>query len=353
MSDTRFHSRLREHRHAREWSQAELARRSGLSRASVSAIETGRVVPSTAAALALAETLGVRVERLFALTSDEESVPWAWEPPADDDRWWWARFGDGLQRFPVECPAADVWPHDGRGSPPARDASGTHRGDPGRTIVVAGCDPAAGLLARRMADAADVRLIHMPRSSRRALDLLGRGCVHAAGVHLGGPDDPHNQRIVAETLGDGHRLLRVATWTEGLAVAPGLRVDSVRRALAGDLRWVGREPGSGARACLDRVSEEAGVAPPEAAGTVGRHRAVSDAIRAGWADAGVCVQVAAAEAGLGFLTLGLEAYDLVLPPGSEDDPRIRSLVDVVRSSSYRELLGEVPGYDTAATGMLL
>lgn len=352
MSDTRFHSRLREHRQARDWSQAELARRAGLSRASVSAIETGRVVPSTAAALALAETLSVRVERLFTLTSNGTSAPWAWEPPIDDDRWWWARFDDGLRRFPVEPPAAEAWPHDGRGSPPARGSSGTNPGDPDRTLVVAGCDPAAGLLARRLAEAGDVRLIHFPRSSRRALDLLGRGCVHAAGMHLGGPDDPDNERIVSETLGDGHRLLRVAAWAEGLAVAPGSGVDSVRRALTGDLRWVGREPGSGARACLDRVAEEAGLSPPEAAGTVSRHREVSSAIRAGWADAGVCVQVAAAEAGLEFLTLGLEAYDLVLPPGSEDDPRVRSLVDAVRSSAYRQLLAEVPGYVTDTTGTL-
>ncbi|MFW6192255.1 MAG: substrate-binding domain-containing protein [Gemmatimonadota bacterium] len=352
MSSTRFRSRLREHRDARDWSQAELARRSGLSRASVSAIETGRVVPSTAAALALAETLGVRVERLFVLTSDGTSVPWAWDPPTDDERWWWSRFDDGLRRFPVEPPAADVWPHDGRGYPPARSSSGPYRGDPERTIVVAGCDPAAGLLARRLADAGDVRLIHFPRSSRRALDLLERGCVHAAGIHLGGPDDPDNDRIVAESLGQGYRLLRVATWAEGLAVAPGSSVDSVRRVLTADLRWVGREPGSGARACLDRVTKDAGVSPPEATGTVGRHREVSAAIRAGWADAGVCVQVAAAEAGLAFFTLGLEAYDLVLPPGSGDDPRIRSLVEVVRSSAYRELLSEVPGYDTDATGTL-
>ena len=64
-TDTMNH--LREHRARRGWSQEELARRAGLSRAGISAIETDRLVPSVAAALALAEALECRVEDLFQL----------------------------------------------------------------------------------------------------------------------------------------------------------------------------------------------------------------------------------------------------------------------------------------------
>jgi hypothetical protein len=35
-----------------------------------------------------------------------------------------------------------------------------------------------------------------------------------------------------------------------------------------------------------------------------------------------------------------------------DDPRLRALVAAVRSPAYRRLLGELPGYDSAATGAL-
>ena len=55
----------------RGWSQEELARLSGLSRAGVSAIETGRLIPSAAAALALAAALECRVEDLFRLQGAE------------------------------------------------------------------------------------------------------------------------------------------------------------------------------------------------------------------------------------------------------------------------------------------
>jgi len=43
-------NRVRAHRLARGWSQEELAARAGVSRAGVSAIETGRFVPSAATA---------------------------------------------------------------------------------------------------------------------------------------------------------------------------------------------------------------------------------------------------------------------------------------------------------------
>ena len=52
-------------RRAREWSQADLARRAGISRAAVSAIEGERLSPSVATALALAAVFECSVEELF------------------------------------------------------------------------------------------------------------------------------------------------------------------------------------------------------------------------------------------------------------------------------------------------
>src|SRR5262249_62398403 len=82
-------------------------------------------------------------------------------------------------------------------------------------------------------------------------------------------------------------------------------------------------------------------------------RGVAGAVRAGWADAGICLRLAGEEAGLGFLPVRREAYDLCFPAPMADDPRLRALVAAVRSPAYRRLLGELPGYDSAATGALL
>ncbi len=74
-------NRVKAARLARGWSQDELAHRSGLSRSGISAIEIERLVPSAAAALALAKALHCRVEDLFSLDdSAEANTVWAAPP---------------------------------------------------------------------------------------------------------------------------------------------------------------------------------------------------------------------------------------------------------------------------------
>ncbi len=51
----------------RDLTQAQLAELSGITRKSINAIESGRMVPSTILALKLARALGVTVEELFSL----------------------------------------------------------------------------------------------------------------------------------------------------------------------------------------------------------------------------------------------------------------------------------------------
>jgi molybdate-binding protein/transcriptional regulator with XRE-family HTH domain len=343
----RFENDLRDRRTRRGWSQEELARRSGLSRAGISAVETGRLIPSAAAALALAAALGCRVEDLFRLRAGPREVTWAWPPRHEPCRYWHAEVGEATRLYPAEATALGVIPPDGV----YRDGScqGGEGSDAARTLVMACCDPAVNLLAAGLARTADVRLIALPRPSRAALTLLGQGLVHVAGVHLTSADHPGgNAAIVRDGLGAGYRLLRIARWEEGIASAPGLKLPSIRQAVRSKLRWIGREDGSGARQCLDELLDGR-KAPRRLASD---HRGVAEAVRSGWADAGVCLRLVSEEAGLDFLQVRDEAYDLCFPDRCGDDPRIRALLDVVRSSSYRKALGQLPGYHSAETGEL-
>ena len=60
-------------RHGERMSQADLARRLGVSRQSVNAIETGRSDPSLALAFRIAELFGLEVEEVFAPPSRHQS----------------------------------------------------------------------------------------------------------------------------------------------------------------------------------------------------------------------------------------------------------------------------------------
>ncbi len=182
--------------------------------------------------------------------------------------------------------------------------------------------------------------------------------MHAAGVHLAKSEEPTgNNEAVLARLGaapdSSYQLLCAADWDEGIALAPGLRLRSVRAAAAARLRWVDREPGSGARQCLDmvlgRTNEQGDRHPlPQAHD----HRGVASAIRASWADAGICLRLASEEANLQFLSVRKEAYEICFPAALADDPRLLALVHAVRSAGYRRMLGELPGYDSTRTGEL-
>ena len=327
-------------------SQDELAQQAGISRAGISAIEMGRLVPSTAAALALADVFGCRVEDLFSLASADERREWAWTPQDSTCRYWLAEFAGRQIAYPLEFTELGAIPHDGV----FREGKFHDRpgGEDLTTLVVASCDPAIGLLADQLRPVG-VRLVALQRSSREALDLLGKGLVHAAGIHLARCGaGSGNSQIVRERIGDGYRLLHVARWEEGVATASKLALKSLRSTLQAKLRWVGREPGSAARLWLDELFD--GRRPPRR--LANSHRQVANAIRSGWADAGVCHRLASEEAGLAFCRLDEEVYDLCFPANLENHPGIRQLVDAIRSTDYRALLDETPGVDPAHAGEL-
>jgi molybdate-binding protein/DNA-binding XRE family transcriptional regulator len=345
MSTTlKIQNQVRLHRAARNWSQQELATRAGISRTEVSAIETGRLLPSIATALSLSQAFECRLEDLFQPHADPARAPdWAWPPAGDRCRFWQAAVGDHTLLYPAETAFPWAPPHDGvsefgvlqfRSQVP-----------PSQTLVLAGCDPAAGLLASEYARTTDHRLLALPRSSGSALELFAAGKVHLAGLHLHNSGEG-NAAVVRRTLGPGFALVLVARWQEGLAVAPRLKLNSVDAVLRSRIRWIGREPGSGARQCLDELRQ--------GKGTVSRlardHRSVAEAIRSGWADAGVCVRLASEEAGLRFLSVRDEAYELVCSVAELSSPRVVALLNVLRSAGYRQLLAELPGYDITQTG---
>jgi putative transcriptional regulator len=58
-------NRLKEVREARGWSQGELARRLGVSRQTINAVETDKYDPSLPLALRMAKLFGVAVPALF------------------------------------------------------------------------------------------------------------------------------------------------------------------------------------------------------------------------------------------------------------------------------------------------
>jgi molybdate-binding protein/DNA-binding XRE family transcriptional regulator len=344
-----FQNTLESHRRLRGWTQAQLAERASTSRAEVSAIETGRHVPSTEVALGLARALECRIDDLFRLAGLEIEPLWAWPPRRSPCRFLRASAFGRTVLYPAEESSLGASAHDGVSTGKGVELRSAF--DPERTLVVAGCDPALKLLSSELENAYGVRLLVLTRSSREALEMLRKRTVHVGGVHLADRSEKGgNARVVRDVLGPGYRLLRHARWQEGVALDPSLNIRSVRAAVRSNLTWIAREEGSGARRCLDRVLAEGSPRRKAARFLARSHAGVIEAIRSGVAEAGVCPRLFAHEAGLSFLEIRREDYDLCYPLELEGDPRLLALVEAVRSRAHRQLLGDLEGYDAAATG---
>ena len=74
MDELELRNTIKVHRAIHNLTQAELGDLAGVTRKSVNAIETGRMVPSVLLALRLARALGVSVDAIFSLVGGEKAV---------------------------------------------------------------------------------------------------------------------------------------------------------------------------------------------------------------------------------------------------------------------------------------
>lgn len=347
---------MREHRIIR---QTALASQVGISRQSLHAIEVGRAIPGVDVALRIAHALGTTVEHLFPMALSTCAVDV--DGPAGvraSGRMALAYLSGRWVAYPLAHDSAHV----------SADAIGTanpdgfhieHVRDPresAHNVILMGCATGLGVLADRLnATTGTGRFLWMGRSSTASLQSLAAERTHAAGVHLldeasgiANLPDIRQSRCPASVT-----VITLGSWEAGFVTAPGnpLGIRSGADLIKPGMHIAIREVGSGARRMLDRELRRSGamstlhILGP----TASSHRDVAHAIAIGAADAGVATRDAAAAAGLGFVPLATERYDLVLPTASLADPRIARLLDTLTGHACRRDLHAL-GYDTTETG---
>lgn len=217
-------------------------------------------------------------------------------------------------------------------------------------LKVAGSDdPALDVLARSAGGC--VSVLPGPRGSVHGLVGLSRGTADAAALHLldaasGGWNDS-----LARGALPGERVLLVHLWRrdQGLVLAPGnpLGIAGVGDLTGRRIAW--RPPGTGSRLLLERLMLLAGCEPrPDLGEPADSHLAVAAAIATGAADAGLAVRMVAEAAGLEWLPVAREPFELALAAAST--AAAQPLLEVLASSSVQDRLGAMPGYDLSQSG---
>ena len=373
---TRVQNRLAEVRKSRGAGASDLARKVNVSRQTIYAIEAGTYVPNTEVALNLARHLEVSVDELFSLQEDPKQGPETLsaellspEAPAAGQPVRICQIGSRWVSVPVSASPYYMPEADGIIKGTSRGKAAANRADllvfskeeaSQKRLVLAGCDPATGLLAHMVEKISGVEIVSAGASSKLALTWLVEGKVHIAGSHL---EDQKTGEFNLPFLrrqfpAEDFAVVTFARWEEGFVVAPG-NPKAIRKAedlAQKNVRFTNREPGSGSRGLLDKLLENAGIDGKSVQGydrVAFGHLAAAYAVLTGEADACLATRSAAQTFRLDFVPLHTERYDLVMRRRSADLAAVKAFLDVLQRSALRRKLEVLAGYDTAQTGSVL
>ena len=202
-------------------------------------------------------------------------------------------------------------------------------------------------------------LASLPEGSEAGLRRLARGEVIAAAIHLhqlAGDDDAANVDAVAQASGlHDAVVIAFARREQGLLVAPGnpMQLSDVASVAKLHARVAQRPAGAGAQLLLLALLARAGVAldrlmTVKPACPTGPD--IAQAVRSGRADCGIATRAVAHAAGLGFLPLAWERFDLALRQRSYFLPGPQALFKFIRMAAFHERARELTGYDVSEAG---
>jgi excisionase family DNA binding protein len=203
------------------------------------------------------------------------------------------------------------------------------------------------------------QLASLAEGSEAGVRRLARGEVLAAAIHLhrlDGEDEGANLDAVAHTPGlHDAVVIAFARREQGLLVAPGnpLKLADIATVAKRRARMAQRPSGAGAQLLLLALLERAGIAPATLklvtpACPTGPD--IAQAIRAGRADCGLATRAVARTAGLDFVPVVWERFDLVLRRRDYFMPGPQALFEFLRGAAFVKHAKELTGYDVAEAG---
>ncbi len=204
-------------------------------------------------------------------------------------------------------------------------------------------------------------LASLTEGTARGAERLQRGEVMAAAVHFHSLDAHSADANVAAarampSLHDA-LLVGVVRREQGLLLAPGnpKGLHSLSDVLGADAKIAVRQPGAGAQMLLDILLARAGISPKDL------HRLdppcltgpdLAAAIRTGNADCGVATRSAARSAGLDFVPLLWEHFDLLMRQRSYFNPAMQALIAFLGGPRLKHRASELTGYDPSLAGQI-
>lgn len=198
----------------------------------------------------------------------------------------------------------------------------------------------------------------LPEGSEAGYRRFLAGDVIAAAIHfhaLDAPEADANLAVVSRDAGLYDAvLIAFATREQGLLVAAGnpLGLASVGDIVRNKARLAARPQGAGAQQLLEALARRDGVeaAALETVLIAPTGPDIAQAIRAGHADCGVATRSVATGAGVDFVPLTTERFDLLMRQRDSYRAPLATLLTLLRSPAFAVRAAELGGLDVMDAG---
>src|SRR6516164_8973474 len=196
----------------------------------------------------------------------------------------------------------------------------------------------------------DEAAIYLRLSPRKLYELLAKGavpCTKVTGRWLF-PRAALDRWVMAVVISFARR-------EQGIVTAPGnpLKLSDIASVAKSRARLAQRPPGAGAQLLLLALLARANIAANDLAlmaPVCATGMDIAQAVRSNRADCGIVTRSVALAAGLNFLPITWEHFDLVLRQRDYFLPGPQALFEFMRTAALRERAMEFGGYDVDAIG---
>ena len=236
----------------------------------------------------------------------------------------------------------------------------TGKGD-GRVTITGSHDPAIDLLVSEVNRRyPDITMLTANIGSTRGIEMLRNGATDMAGIHILDPEtnDYNLPWLEKHTPGLKPVVVHFARRSQGLIVAKGnpLAISGIEDIAEKGLRFINRQKGSGTRLLFEHLATRSGLDTAIidlSAGEVATHTEIAQAVREGRADTGLGVKSAAVAAGLDFIHITEESFDIAVSRRNFYSEPTQKCIEIVRSSAFREKVSLMGGYNMKDSGAVI
>jgi putative molybdopterin biosynthesis protein len=230
------------------------------------------------------------------------------------------------------------------------------------SVIICGQDSILDILVRQLErELPGTNCLRAHMGSINGLLALYYGKANVATAHLwDGDTDEYNIPYIRHILpGQKVVVINLVFRTQGFYVALGNPLGIGRWAdlARPDIRFVNREPGSGTRVLLDEHLRKSGIDHHQVPGYDNMettHLAVASCVARGTADVGLGAESVASQVkGLDFVPLQKERYDMVMRREDLDTPYGKAILNLLRSTSFRNEVSGMGRYDLSQMGKMI